>query len=245
VVGRGWPTGAVRLEMLEEAIGILKRLWRGGLTNHRGRYYTVRNAQLFSLPDDPPELMIASSKAAAAALAAREGDANIHTHIDAGLVKRFRSAGGEDKPRYVELTVCWAETEERARRTAREVWSLAALSESLFAELELPAHFEAAFAPIGEDLVAQNVVCGPDPEAHLAKIREAEEAGYTHACVHQVGPEQGGFFRFYEEEVLPRLSSDRDRPRQRPSRASARTVAMRGRRGAKHQRAKQAARRAR
>jgi hypothetical protein len=32
------------------------------------------------------------------------------------------------------------------------------------------------------------------------------EAGYDQICVHQVGPDQEGFMRFYERDVLPRLS---------------------------------------
>lgn len=56
-----------------------------------------------------------------------------------------------------------------------------------------------------EDDVAEQVPCGPDPERHLAAIREYVDAGFDHVYVHQVGPDQEGFFRFYEDEVLPKL----------------------------------------
>jgi hypothetical protein len=46
-------------------------------------------------------------------------------------------------------------------------------------------------------------VCGPDPQLHIDAIRTFIEAGFDHVYVHQVGPEQEGFFRFYEREVLP------------------------------------------
>jgi hypothetical protein len=57
---------------------------------------------------------------------------------------------------------------------------------------------------VSPDDVAEAIVCGPDPERHLEKIKEYEDAGYTHVYVHQVGRDQEGFFRFYREEVLPR-----------------------------------------
>src|SRR4051812_2468071 len=60
VVGEGWPPGDVRLEMLAEAIEVIQLLWQGGVQNYRGAYYTVQDAQLFSLPDERPELMVAS-----------------------------------------------------------------------------------------------------------------------------------------------------------------------------------------
>jgi len=55
--------------------------------------------------------------------------------------------------------------------------------------------------------VAQEVVCGADPERHLAKIREYVEAGFENIYVHQIGPDQEVFFRFYEHEIIPRLDT--------------------------------------
>ena len=55
------------------------------------------------------------------------------------------------------------------------------------------------------DDVAETVICGPDPDRHLEMIKEYEQAGYDHVYVHQVGPDQDGFLRFYEREVLPKL----------------------------------------
>jgi hypothetical protein len=59
---------------------------------------------------------------------------------------------------------------------------------------------------IDEDAVAQEILCGADPEEHLKKLAAYAEAGYTHVWVHQVGAEQEGFFQFYEQEVLPQLA---------------------------------------
>ena len=56
-----------------------------------------------------------------------------------------------------------------------------------------------------EDQVAERVICGPDPGRHLAGVREFVEAGYDHVYIHQIGPDQEGFFRFYERDVLSKL----------------------------------------
>ena len=58
---------------------------------------------------------------------------------------------------------------------------------------------------VREDEVTCTIICGPDPERHLAGINEFISAGYDHVYVHQVGSDQEGFFRFYEQEVLPKL----------------------------------------
>jgi coenzyme F420-dependent glucose-6-phosphate dehydrogenase len=59
---------------------------------------------------------------------------------------------------------------------------------------------------LNEEEVAEQIICGPDPVPHIEKFQRFTEAGYTHVSVHQVTPEQEGFFRFYEHEVLPELS---------------------------------------
>ena len=59
---------------------------------------------------------------------------------------------------------------------------------------------------VDEDDIGESVICGPDPERHLEAISEYVEAGYDHVYVHQIGPDQEGFFGFYEQEVLPKLS---------------------------------------
>lgn len=58
---------------------------------------------------------------------------------------------------------------------------------------------------VTEDDIAQSVVCGPDPERHIARIRQYIEADYDHVYIHQIGPDQEGFFQFYQREVLPRV----------------------------------------
>ena len=58
---------------------------------------------------------------------------------------------------------------------------------------------------VTEEDVAELVPCGPDAERHLEAIRSFEQAGFDHVYVHQVGPDQDGFFRFYRGEILPQL----------------------------------------
>jgi hypothetical protein len=73
-------------------------------------------------------------------------------------------------------------------------------------ELRTVTHFEQAVKLVTEEKATESVPCGPDPEVHIAAIRKYIEAGFDHVYFHQVGPDQEGFMRFYEREVLPELS---------------------------------------
>jgi G6PDH family F420-dependent oxidoreductase len=205
VVGARWPSAGERLEMLEEAVEVIRELWQGGQVTRRGRHYTVDRARLYTLPDAPPPVLVAAGGSQAGELAGRIGDGLIATSPQPAVLDAFRSAGGGGRPMVGQVAVCWAPSEQEARRTAFEWWPTAALKGELTQELPVPAHFEQAAATVTEDDVAQTIVCGPDPERHLDALRTFFDAGFDGVYVHQVGPDQQGLFDFYAREVLPKL----------------------------------------
>jgi G6PDH family F420-dependent oxidoreductase len=222
IIGAGWPETEVRQERLAEAIHVIRLLWKGGLQSHHGKHFTVENARLYTLPERPPPLLVAGAGPASARLAGELADGLIGTDAEPDLLGCFAASGGEGKPRYGELSVCWASTDAAARRTAREWWPTAAMESALSWELPLPSHFEAVAELVTEEAVAQSVVCSADPDAHIQAIERYTKAGYDHVAIHQVGPDQRGFFTFYEREVLPRLQQSKTGQRQRGRPGSAR-----------------------
>ena len=205
IFGDYWPPGATRRAMLEEAVALMRHLWQGGLRSHHGQYYTVENAQLYTLPELLPPVLIAASGTRSAQMAGRLGDGLITVGVHAKLVDRFIAAGGAGKPRYTELNVCWAPEEAEARRLAYARWPIAGMQGALLSDLRLPSHFAQAASTLTEEAIAQAVICSPDPTCHIAAITRAAEAGYTHFWLYQIGPDQAGFFQFYAREVLPKL----------------------------------------
>jgi len=210
ILGDRWPETDIRQEMLEEAIEVIRLLWQGGLKSHHGRYYTVENARIYTLPDEPPPIIVAAAGPQATEMAGKLGDGLFGLVPDRDVIEQFEQAGGNDKPRFGQLHVCWAESEAEAKRTALEWWPNAAVSGNLNWELPLPSHFEDASQWADEDAIAERVVCGPDPERHVDAITEFIEAGYDNVYFHQIGPDQEGFLGFAKSELLPRLRGSRD-----------------------------------
>src|ERR687897_1702830 len=89
ITGDRWPEADVRLEMLEEAIEIVRLLWQGGNQSYHGAFYTVENARLYTLPEEPVEVMIAASGPSSAEMAGRLGDGLISTSADTKVVQAF------------------------------------------------------------------------------------------------------------------------------------------------------------
>ena len=205
IVGAEWPALAVRFEMLEEAVDVIRQLWSGEIVSHRGEHYNVEHARIYTLPEQLPPIIVAGSGEKSAKLAGRIGDGFVSTAPKKELVEAFRSAGGEGKPVYGHATVCWAEDEATAKRTVKEIWPNAGIPGQLGQDLPTPQHFEQVAELVTEDALAERITCGPDPERHAQAMREFVDAGFDHVYVHQIGSNQAEFIQFFADEVLPKL----------------------------------------
>jgi G6PDH family F420-dependent oxidoreductase len=199
-----WPETRVRLDMLEEAVDIIRLLWRGGTRSHDGEHYVVEKARVYTLPEQLPPIYVSAFGPKAMKVAARIGDGYVGTSPDQDLVSQYGTNGGTG-PKLGGVKVCWGADEQEAAKLAHALWPTMGVPGELNQELRTPAHFEQAVSKVTVEEVGGTIACGPDPERHLSAIRQYFDAGYDEVYVHQIGPDQEGFFRFYEREVLPKL----------------------------------------
>jgi coenzyme F420-dependent glucose-6-phosphate dehydrogenase len=205
VTGAKWPARDERVEMLEEAVEVIRLLWQGGYQTHRGKHYTVEDLRIFDLPDEPIELAIAAMKPQAAELAGKIGDALISVAPKEQIIDKFEDAGGKGKPKYGQITVCYAKSKDNAKKTAFEVWPNALVEGSASQELPLPSDFEQLVSGREADEVEGTLTLGPDVDEYVDKVKEYDKAGYTHVYFHHVGPDQDAFLAFAQNELLPGL----------------------------------------
>ncbi len=206
ILGDVWPTVDVRLEMLEEAVELMRRLWsEEGFVSHRGPHYTVDTARIYTRPSKPPPVYVSGFGPKAVDLAARIGDGFIATMADAELVQRFRNNGGGDKPAQCGMKVCYADTADEGVRIAHRLWANSGVPGELAQVLPSPRHFEQASELVTEDMTRESVAAGPHPDPHLEAIRPFVDAGYDEVYVSNMGPNWEGFMRLYRDEVLPAL----------------------------------------
>lgn len=211
VYGDRWPGADERISMFREAIQIIRALWAGDQVEYDGDYYHVSRARIYTLPEEPVPIYVAGNGPEVLEATAPMADGYIGTAPKKELLEQFDRLAGAGKPKIGQLTVCWARDEASARRTAFEIWPTAAVTGEASQELPVPAHFEQLAKMATEEMVAQEVICGPDQERHAQAIRKYIDAGYDHVYVHQVGPEQDGMIDFYASEVLPAVrGSGRD-----------------------------------
>ena len=205
ILGDRWPLPDERLEMLEEAIEVIRLLWQGGEQTHRGRHYTVDHARVYTLPDEPPEIYVAAAAPKAAELAGRLGDGLVSTSPDADAVRGFEDAGGKGKPKLGMIHCAYDRDAKQGLERATREWPNTGLKGSLSQELATPSDFEAAAAMVDEEDLAESCPHGPDPAPYLELIGKYGDAGFTHVYVHQIGENQEEFAEFARRELMPNL----------------------------------------
>ena len=206
VVGEGWPGIGERRERLAEAVRHHPRAARSGSLDELPRH--VPHARRGPVCSTGPErarrrLAVAAGGPEAARLAGQAtADGLITTVPQSDLIEAFRSAGGKG-PRYAEVPMCYAASEDKAREIAHRYhrWSLA--GGPVMPELPDTGTFAAASSHITPDHVAEEVSLGPSPEAHLEAIHEYIDAGFDHLIPDSDRTGAGSVLRVLRTRVAP------------------------------------------
>ena len=204
VLGDVWPSADTRLEMLEEAVELIRELWKGDVVTTSGTHYEVDTGRIYTLPDVPPEIYISAFGPKALALAARIGDGWINNSPDADMVAEFKEKSG-GKPTQGGAKAAWADTEEEGVDIAHRLWANAGLPGELAQVLPSPQHFEQASQLVTRESIADSIVCGPDIDRHRQQLQDYVDAGYDEVYVANMGPHYLAMIEAYGRDVLPRL----------------------------------------
>jgi len=193
--------------MLFEVIEIMRLIWKGGERDFFGVYCTVEDAQIFTLPKSPPDILVAAAGPHSARIAGENGDGLITIGVQENVIESFRKKRRCKKPLYIQTSVCYSTTEEEAFKTIHEIWSIAALSGTLSQNIKTPKLFEAVTKTVRMEDLRVSMPVSPDKTIHIQKLREYEQAGFSYYALHQIGPQQEEFFEFYKKEIIPAFST--------------------------------------
>lgn len=204
ILGDRWPPADVRLEMLEEAVEVIRALWTGESITHRGKHYTVEDARIFDLPDSPTPIIVSAFGEKAADLAARIGDGLWTTGPDEKIISAYRAGGGDGQV-WSQLTLSWDPDPDTALERAHRLWPNTTLPGQLAQDLPTVLHFEQAVETVEASEIESSMPCGPDAGPILDSIEQARDAGIDHIYLNQIGNPLDGFIDFWSEELKPRL----------------------------------------
>ncbi|HET6939838.1 MAG TPA: TIGR03557 family F420-dependent LLM class oxidoreductase [Nocardioides sp.] len=204
VLGDPWPSADIRLEMLEEAVEVMRRLWTGEVVTLRGEHYDVDQARIYTLPEQPVPVYVSAFGPKALDVAARVADGFINTTDDPDLVREFKEKSG-GKPCQGGVKVAWADTEDEGIDHAHRLWANSGLPGELSQVLPSPKHFEQASELVTRESTAESIVAGSDVDLHVEQLQSYVDAGYDEVYVANMGPNYLAMIEGYGRDVLPRL----------------------------------------
>jgi G6PDH family F420-dependent oxidoreductase len=204
ILGDRWPPADLRLEMLEEAIEVVRGLWKGGSFTHRGKHYTVEDARIFDLPEHLPPIIVSAFGEKAVEVAARPGDGLWVTGMPTETIDKYHAAGGNG-PIWTQLSLCWDPDKDTAIDRALRVWPNTALTGQLNQDLRTVEDFEQAVEMVDRADIEKDLPCGPEAGPILESIEEAAKLGIDHIYLHQIGDPTRGFIEFWKDEIQPEL----------------------------------------
>lgn len=209
VVGRGWPTAGRRLDMLAEAIKLIRELFSGELVDFRGEYFTVESARLWDLPQVPVGLAVAMAGERAVGQLGVLSDHLINTAPDVDVVQGWhteRQGMGLTEGRVIgQLPICWDPDRGEAIARAHDQFRWFAGGWPVNADLPTPAGFAAATKFVRPDDVASAIPCGPDLDAIVEAVRPYRDAGFTDIALIQIGGDTQD--QFLSEAAKPLLTA--------------------------------------
>jgi len=200
IFGDHWPAIDVRLDMLDEAITVMRLLWTGEEVTHRGEHYTVENARIYTRPDQPPPVFMSGFGPRATRRAAAIADGYINTKPDKDLVDEYRSAGGKG-PAVAGVKICWGPDRDECARIAHSLWRSSGVPGELSQQLPTPAFFDQASQLVTVESVAEAMPCGPDVAPIVEAVQKYVDAGFDRVYLSQIGSNQTEFFRFFDHEL--------------------------------------------
>ncbi|MBI5090125.1 MAG: TIGR03557 family F420-dependent LLM class oxidoreductase [Actinobacteria bacterium] len=211
VLGDRWPAAAERLDMLDEAIEVIRLLWSGDEISHHGPHYTVENARIYSLPAEAPPIVMSAFGPKACDLASRVADGFASTKPDQELVSRYRANGGTGSAQ-AGLKVSWGADRDACAEQAHRLWRSSGVPGELSQELRTPALFEQAAENVTVEAMGEHMPCGPDVGPIVEAVVQYRDAGFDRLYINQIGDDQEGFFEFFSAGLAPAIAEVDVRP---------------------------------
>ncbi|HEX9038046.1 MAG TPA: TIGR03557 family F420-dependent LLM class oxidoreductase [Ktedonobacterales bacterium] len=214
IVGLRWPEAPTRLALLGESIEVIRALFSGKVVKYQGQHVTLESAKLYTMPQTPPPIYIATSGPVMSERTGRTADGIITVGAAdekiANLMARFEKGAretGKDPatmPRLIQLHVSWADSREAATEQAVREWPNGGMNYPK-ADIRNPEDFEAMAKLVRPEHYTGRVLISPDLDEIAAHIQHYIDLGFSEVYVHNVGRNQEAFIEAVGKRVAPQL----------------------------------------
>ena len=214
VIGGEWPEVGIRSAMMFEAIEVIAKLFSGKVVKHDGDYFTLESARLYTLPEQPIPIYVATAGPVNAKRTGRYADGIITVGAADEKIRmlwdRFAEGAREEgkdpeaMKTQLQIHVSWAPTQEEAEANALQEWPNGGMPFPK-QDIKHPEDFESMAKLVRIENFANRMLISADIEEHTAEIQRYVDMGFDEIYLHTVGRDQAAFIDAFAANVLPNL----------------------------------------
>ena len=216
IIGGYWPEAPERVRRMFEALEVIRKLFTGKDVKHDGEFFKLHSTRLWTLPDTPPPVYIASAGPYTSRKTGELADGLITPGASieklAGIVENFeagaKKAGKnpDEMPKLLQVHLSWAEDDETAWANALDQWPNGGMKFPK-ADVRSPFDFQQMAKLVRREDFEGRMVVSSDLDVHRAALQKYVDAGFNRIYIHNVGRNQDAFLDAFGKEVLPKLTA--------------------------------------
>jgi coenzyme F420-dependent glucose-6-phosphate dehydrogenase len=218
IIGGYWPETPERIARMLEAVEVIRKLFnsRGKDVKHDGRFYKLESTRLWTMPDQPPPIYIATAGPVTAKRTGQLAEGIITVGAPEQKIEMiFEKCRegclevGKDPNtfRYIlQLHLSWAPTDDEALKNAMVEWPNGGMK---FPKQDIrnPGDFEQMAKLVRPEDFEGRMLISSDLEKHRAEIQKFLDLGFDQVYLHNVGRNQEEWVEAFGREVLPKLTA--------------------------------------
>jgi coenzyme F420-dependent glucose-6-phosphate dehydrogenase len=213
--GNNWPSDAERFERLEEAIHLIKKLWTEEWVDFSGKYYWVKDSNLYTKPHKPIPLFVAAMKPKSAMLAGEQGDGLVTNELDLEILKNkvlpaFKEGAEKSGKDYNSLTkavfmpASYDQDKDKAIKSI-VFWKGAMIKAFFKADIHDPREIQENGMVVGNDTMQQMAFVISNAEEGIKKIKQYTEIGFTDIVLINSSPNRNNLVKLLSNEIIPQV----------------------------------------
>jgi alkanesulfonate monooxygenase SsuD/methylene tetrahydromethanopterin reductase-like flavin-dependent oxidoreductase (luciferase family) len=193
----------------------MRKLFTGKDVKHQGEFYKMETCRLWTMPETPPPIFVATSGPITAERTGKLCDGLITVGAPEGKIEaifeRFekgaREAGKDPAtmPRIIQIHMSWAPTDEEALANALTEWPNGGMKFPK-QDIRSPFDFEQMAKLVRPEDFKGRMLISSNLEAHRREIQKFADMGFDRIYLHNVGRNQREWIDAFGREVLPKIS---------------------------------------
>lgn len=220
--GNSWPSNQERFERMREAIQLIKRLWAEDWVTFEGKYYQVKDSNLYTKPKQQIPIYVAGLGVQSARLAGQETDGFVTNELDPEIIEgrllpAFREGAkesGRDPDSLTRAVFIPASYDEDKQKALESIgyWKGAMIKAFFEVHFPNPRKIEENGQVVGNDVLDKVALVVSSADEAIKKLEKFVRLGFTDVVLLNSSPNRESFLRLVTEEIAPAFK-DRNRPR--------------------------------